>query len=610
MTAIAAATTASLVAGGAAYAAPGDYSEAQAQLIASDLLQAELLDAVGAQSGFPSDAGPNSNALDLGALSALDVELGALTLPLVSSPGGPGLLDLGEVGALNAFAASPSATSSTASAGAVGADGAIALDPANPGALGPATVNLTDLLAQVGVDAVTDNIIDNLALELGALASTATSTAGVPSSEYVIAGADLRLSSPLVAGLSAALSTQLNGVAGAIETTLSGGGLIDQIVDLVDLDLGIASLSIAGGTVNVTGVEAGIASLVDDVLGGPVTSGNGLVTVDFSTGEVIVHLENLVAGGSLNGLDPNTLLLDSGTASQITGALTEVLGTVVGQLVTGTTGLLNDITLTIVLPVEVSLGIPIASGSVTISTSVGGLLAGTAPTIDPSLSLLGGIFSIDRLAGLVTGALTTPVGTVLGALSTPLTNTLGTLTGTLNGVIDPLLASLSPVFGALNQVVEITINEQPTPGYLGAESFTVNALSLELLPGLDALDLDLASSTVRSAAAEPVLTIAAGDPVYAGASAPLSGAGWPGNATVEVTLEDAAGDVVATTTITTDAEGNVPATASIAVPSGTPAGTDYVLTGTSAGALSATDDVTVYAPTVSAAEPVNPGDDI
>ena len=45
-----------------------------------------------------------------------------------------------------------------------------------------------------------------------------------------------------------------------------------------------------------------------------------------------------------------------------------------------------------------------------------------------------------------------------------------------------MLDTLSPVLsGVLTEIVSVTINEQPEPGYLGDTSFTVNALSLQLL---------------------------------------------------------------------------------------------------------------------------------
>ncbi|RAF53758.1 hypothetical protein DN546_37235, partial [Burkholderia multivorans] len=80
--------------------------------------------------------------------------------------------------------------------------------------------------------------------------------------------------------------------------------------------------------------------------------------------------------------------------------------------------------------------------------------------------------------------------------------------------IDPVLRTLDPVFGALDEVIDLTINEQfttPVPqqgdraeAFAAAaaprDMFTVNAVSLEVLPGADAVDVNLASSSVRTSA--------------------------------------------------------------------------------------------------------------
>src|SRR5690625_4227531 len=103
-----------------ANAAPEDQSEALGQVISTDLLDIDLADLNTAHTGFPSEVGPESTPLNLDLLETLTLDLGdGISLPLISQPNAPGLLDLGEVGALNSFAESPNGTTSTASAGAV-----------------------------------------------------------------------------------------------------------------------------------------------------------------------------------------------------------------------------------------------------------------------------------------------------------------------------------------------------------------------------------------------------------------------------------------------------------------------------------------------------------
>ncbi|MFD1860143.1 hypothetical protein EHW97_04085 [Aeromicrobium camelliae] len=179
---------------GTASAAPEDPAEGLARVIASDLLTADLADAVSASSGSQTDQGPNAAAIDAEVLNSLiGVQLPTIGLPLIASGGNPGLLDLGDAaaaGALNAASASPADDSSVAAAGAVGDNGAIDLGTVgDPTTIGDARLDLTALLGQLGVDDITDTVVDQLSVELGALASRAAQTGAEAERTYGLAGA-------------------------------------------------------------------------------------------------------------------------------------------------------------------------------------------------------------------------------------------------------------------------------------------------------------------------------------------------------------------------------------------------------------------------------------
>ncbi|NMA76923.1 MAG: choice-of-anchor G family protein, partial [Actinomycetales bacterium] len=145
-----------------ALAAEEDQSEALGRVINTDILSLDLADVGTSQSGFPSDAGPNSDPLNLELLSALNLDVGTVSLPLIGTETEGGLLHLGEVGAVSSYAASEDGQSSVASAGAVGDDGALDLDGIAGDTYGSAKVDLTDLLGQGGVDGLTDQIVDEV----------------------------------------------------------------------------------------------------------------------------------------------------------------------------------------------------------------------------------------------------------------------------------------------------------------------------------------------------------------------------------------------------------------------------------------------------------------
>ncbi|NUL49304.1 choice-of-anchor G family protein, partial [Cellulosimicrobium funkei] len=553
---------------GAAQAAPSDDSEAMARVIDASLFASELAAVGEAASGNPSGAGPVSGNIDAALLEALQIDLGALQLPVLGSEGNPGLLQIGELGALSSYASSPTAGSSTASAGVVGENGAVSLDVAE--AAGPAantTINLTDLLDQLGVDGLTDQVVQEISLELGAVASTASQTApAAPETDYVVADGNLVIDSPLVGALATDLRTTITGAGGLVDALVGSEGLIGSTVQAlaVDLNLGLARLDLSGGTAGVDGLDAALQQAADTLLAEPLEDANGLVSISLADGTIAVNLSQLVSGsdGGLNGLAPNTSVLTTETIGLVTDAVAGALGSVTAKVTETVTEVLNAVELNISLPVELSLlgGIVQAANGEVLVNGTLGQLAGTAagePVISLDLNLL----------GLPLGTVLNPVVNFLqGALLTPLANGLGPIltagvdevAGAVTGVVNPLVGVLDPVLtGVLDEIVEITINEQTQPGVLGDDSLTVNAVSLELLPSTQAVDINLASSTVRVSEVAAELTVTPGT-ALPGDEVIVGGTNYPPNAEVDVQLLDPEGNPVpgTATTVTTDENGS------------------------------------------------------
>ena len=519
---------------------PQEDSEALGQLIESDLLGTQLADVAAAYSSSPTSTEEEATPLDVEALNALKIDLGnGLSLPLISGPGGAGLLDLGEVGALNAYGHAPTYDSAKASAGAVGEDGALNLDPDNPGEFGNAKVNLTDLLDQLEVDALSDQIIDELSLELGALGSTAEGTGADVTSEYVVADAKFNLSSPLVEGVSGGLDETLGGVGDTVNTAVGTDGALGQILSDLDIDLRVLGLGVAvtSGDIGVDGLDDALKGLSSEIIktpledGDPAIEGDEIVSIDLASGEVTVNVANAAGEQGLNGLDPNTQLLNDTTLNNISAALTKALGTLTTKVTDGVTEVLNSTSVTLNLNAELSALLLNSNADIKVETTLG-QLAGTDTETDPKVSVTstsGGALdallralgiSIDQLtAGLVTpllnelvDALSSTLGGVIEGIGTDLTENL-------DGIVEPVVTGLDGVLENLNLVADVTINEQPTKKDPVQESevkgdngpgFTVNAVSLELLNGLttaqapgDIADINLGSSSVRATADAP-----------------------------------------------------------------------------------------------------------
>ncbi|MFT4236033.1 MAG: choice-of-anchor G family protein, partial [Microbacterium sp.] len=647
------ATTSVVVAAGAfgavgANAATIDDSEALGATIVADLATGDVLDTTNALTGYPSDPGPVNTPLDVDALSALEIDLGGgLVIPLVSTTAGDGgLLDLGEVGALSSYASSPSPVTSTASAGAVGGDGAIDIDPDDTGDYGPAVVDLTSLLAQLDLDALTDDIVDELSLEIGAAASTASETSGTVTSDYVVAGADINLHSPLVGGLGTTVVDSVEGVGDTVDAAVGDGGVVQVALDglsttinstlsalgLVDLD----SLS-----VQITGVDDALSALANTIVTEPLIDGttedDSIVIIDLASGTVRVNLENAVDGG-LNGQPANTEVLSSGTITNITTAIADALGTLTSKVTTGVEGVLNNATVHVEADVTAGLTLPIVGTEVdvaTIALTIDGTLAqftgvdATDPVIDTSVTLLDGASNpaisalvqplIDSVVGVLVDTIAPLILDTLGGVLSELVDDIGEgLADTLGSAIDPVVEGLSGVFEVLNQVVTLLVNEQFVDGtyYLETPAFTVNAVSLGLLPttvgGAGLVNVDLASSTVR--ALDEYQTELTADPssVEPGGVVTLTGSGFEPGETVTVEFPDGT-----TQEVTATGTGELPAGITYTVPDDAEDGD--VLTFTATGATSdtpaeATSTVTVEQvwDTTLTTDPtsVEPGDDV
>lgn len=523
-----------------AAAAPTDVTEAEGVLLGgSGLVDVDNVAQLGgaySARGATTGGGTTNQPLDLTAVNALGVDLGN-NIDLL---GPNGILALGVDGQY----ATTSATGATASSGLLANDGGIGVG--NGSGTGAATLDLNPLFARVGADTT---VLSNAQLQVGALASTLSATRGstvTTSSDYRIAGADLNLTSPAVAGLSTSLRTQLRSVSSSVNSALGANGALSGTTTALTAELQRLLRTTALGLVNVSGtnvtatVDLNLDDTLTQVLQQPLT--DGAVTITPSTGAIVVDLDELTA---LNGQPANTPVLTTAAVASINQSITTILGT---QLPTALqTAVVNTINSTAVrVNVTANLGVGVVtltSLALRADTTLGAL-AGTAPataTVTATGGPLGltvlGTLLAPAVNGIVIPAVQTIVrplvgGTALTALGTTLTNTT-TAVSTL----------LAPVVLLLRQVVDLTVNAQDTTtGFrdgrgTDAGSRSVHALRLSILPGANVATVDLATSTVRATAfTAPTITTPTADQVFSVAtptstrSVTVSGAGEPGAA--------------------------------------------------------------------------------
>ncbi|WP_176697132.1 choice-of-anchor G family protein [Microbacterium sp. 3J1] len=611
---------------------PSDPSVAQGQIIQlpAGLLGGLDIAALGhTVTSNPSAPGSELGGLDVGVLEALSIDVGTLNVPLLTDGTTPGLLQLGDLGGTQSFSSSPTQTQSVASSGTVTSGGAIdtgAID----GSTTPAQLELTDLFDQLGVAGLTDAILDEASIGIGALASRADSTTGVATSEYRISDLGLDLHSNLVAGLSTTLASTIQGtltpVSDLVGPTGALTGLVTTVVNTIDAIPNIplvAAFEATGGTVSIAGLDTVGQTVASEVLLEPLENTTGSVLVDLSDGTISVDLAAILvetgAGADLNSLPANTDVLSATTIAAIQQGITSALTGTHPESLNGKITSILDTTIealqaTITVGVDLTnplTGIDLVSGDVTIQGSLA-QFAGTAtpaPTVTTDISLAG--LNIGALLNPVVSALTGAIAGSTGPLvDTALTSVIPLLQPALAATTGPVLTALDPVLaGVLSEVADITINEQLMPGGIPGDSFTVRALAVDLLPAVGGgVSLDLGSSTVKAAVAAVALLDAA-ETVQAGIDLAVTGSGWPASTEVSVQLTAPGGAAVgAPVPVTTDATGGF--TVAYPVPASAEAGAGYTVTAT-AGTVSATDTTEVTAAAaVDAAPAVQEGTDL
>jgi len=541
---------------GIAAAADTDVSEARGQVISSDLLGLDLLDAATSEAGVPSNPGTHYEPLNVDALGAVGIQLPGIGLPLLNDGTNNGLLDLGSAGALHSFAQATTPTAAKASAGLVGPDGAIDVNAGGGGNAGNAQVHLTPLLDQLQVSGLTNEIINKLDLEIGALASTATLSKGAATSDYTVADLKAEISSPLVGNLSKDLGVVVNGVGTTLNGAVGDNGAISSALEKVlntQVNLLVAKLDLGPSKFSIGNLDTALKDINDGLLKSTITDENGVVALNLANGTVTVDLEKAMVGG-LNGQPANTEVINDATLQRVTDGLSDALGSLTQQLSTALTKAINGATLTLDTGLAVTVGVPpvgsITKGTLVIDGALGDFLgtSGTKPVVDANISLAGAI--LNPLLDWVATGLLVPLTQSVGTLANPL---LKNMDGNLDAVVDPVLKTLSPVIdGVLRQAVSVTVNKQTgtlapltaARALAAAEEadFGVSALALTLLPAASAANVGLSTSYVRGAVADlagvAITSPAPGSEISVAtgetADVPVRGTGEPGQNVVVV----------------------------------------------------------------------------
>ena len=574
---------------------PDEPSEAAASVLDSTLFQEALLAAAYSDAGSESNPGPNEGNLNVELLGSELVRIGDVEVPLDE------ILDFGQLGALASKSEASSALDAYAVSGLAGADGGVTLDGESED-FGKASVDVLSAARLLGVDGLTDQIVDQLLLEAGAGAAEVKAEDGVildqdgvgGLGQYRVADLDLFLHSPVIENA----ASSIYDIGGTIDSTVED--LVNENLDdsaltgLFDAVPGVPTPSI---TVDSNMQE----NLFQSVVGEPITSANQLITIDLSTGELQIHLDKLVDNpdeteGGLNELPPNYELIDDTTYPLIAETVHELMQEVTRILIGAIEDSLNSVTVNIAFYEEGPLGTLDVSWSLPLADAVNGdfpeAVNNSTGTMAPVATVLVGTINT---VGPALAPILAPVYDLL--ISDEGDNIFELLINDLktDAITAPIREMLSPVFDVLAQVLSITINRQVTetavvPAPLGeagevVTSLDLSALSIALLPDNEVARVNLGNAAVRISPTgdggpgdiEPSLTV---DPesVAPGGSTVATGEGYTPDSTATVELEDPEGNPVGDPIpVDTDSEGMF--TVPVPVPDDAELG-DYTVVGT------------------------------
>ncbi|MDO5371858.1 MAG: choice-of-anchor G family protein [Corynebacterium glutamicum] len=467
------------------------------------------LEAIRANAEFP-DEPTDSADIDLSLLQGIDLQIGGLNIPLLT------LLNVeGNAGVLGANAATPAGNKASASAGVLNDDGSIDLGQHGSNSGVDTVLDLTDILGDAGVDAITKGIIDELSLRIGAVSASAERNGDEVTSEYALSNVDLTLDSPLVEnlvqtlvgedaanpGLGIQIDNLVDGLAGDASVLSEVTGVLGGVFNLLKaLTLGLVNVS--GPTLELgTNIQGTLKPLLTGTLE------SNAVSIDLASGEIRVNLEAL---GGTSAVDPNTNLLNAAAVAQIENEIQTLLNQLLDNVRTAVEDGLLETSLNVQIGASTVLVGEIAD--INLTGTLNQFLDGDESTINIALfgytsptlhSTLAG--TLGRIGGLVEGA--------IDGVVDPLLNNI--LDNVVSGTVAPLVGGLGDLLSDTN-ILRITLNDQPNPQVVGSlvrddaarpnsatgpitnpdEQFTVSALRINVLGGL--VDLPLARATVNA----------------------------------------------------------------------------------------------------------------
>ncbi|WP_158217729.1 choice-of-anchor G family protein [Nesterenkonia sp. F] len=564
---------------------PDQPAESAASVVDASLLDTGIAGGGRSEATWDANPGPNNEALNVDVLGSELIQLGNIELPATD------LIDFGQMGALQSESGASSPMDAYAVSGLASGDGSVTLDGADAD-FGAAEVDLLSLFSEAGVDSVTEDLISEATLRLGAGGAEVIAEDGQFLDQDGVGGAG-----QYRVGEATALVTspQVSEAADMIYDTV---GELDATAESIvndQLDISALTDALPGDTSLDVTIDSNMQEeIFQAIVAEPITTNNEVLTVDFSTGQAQVHLDQLLSGElrpdqptGMNNQNPNTELIDDELYPMIAETVHDLMEEVTNIAIGAVEGALGSITVNFEATADSPLG-----GSATASWAVNLMdeevqpFECTAEGVDGEVACATLQTAYSTLSPLIDGVLAPVRDFLIGDAGQQLFDTaIGDIK--TDSITVPIREALEPFIEALTNVVSLQLNHQETTqctlpdGTETTGSLEVSALSLGLASAVDGARLNIGSAGARIdacgefSAIDPAVTV---DPaeVPAGDSTTVDGTGYTPDSTATIQLQDADGNAVGDPIegVATDADGNF--TQELPVPEGTTPG-DYTV---------------------------------
>ncbi|GGO86324.1 hypothetical protein GCM10011584_08360 [Nocardioides phosphati] len=510
---------------------------ASASVFESGIGSLPIASAASSEASSETNPGPNRSGLNATALGRATIKIAGVDVPLSD------FIDFGQAGALYSESAATTPFDARSISGTLSSDGSIQLDRAD-GGFAPVTVDLLSVLKKVGVSGLTDSLVNKADLRLGIGGAEVIAKGGDfldpdgvgGPGRYRVGQADLDLGSPVVKGASATLYD----AAGRMQTAFEG-----KVNDLIDKGA-VASRFPAGTTVDAD-VHANFQDKVmKAILAQPITTKNHIITVDFSTGVMTIHLDQVLHGQEtvdgpllpaqdvrpgdptgLNNQNPNTEIVDDEIYPMVAESIHDLMDEVYNIAAGVVVGSLDSTTVDWTATTK-----PDADNSAVTTWST--TLRGTT-TKAPSCVATGpnGPALCDAQTGVVKATTwADPLKAAYDYWTADNADQLFRLAvdDLKTGMITvPLRNAVAPFLDVLAKVVSLQVNHQETrtctmaDGTKGINRLRVSAVSLAVLRNANGAVLNLGNAGSRVAACTPMVQASV---VSVGGNQPLAEEGY------------------------------------------------------------------------------------